>query len=485
MKFIHTPIRKAAVIVVMTILLVGCDDFGNLNVDPNNPSQVRTELLLTNVQRNISAVSGSYIGNLWVQYMAETQYDDDSRYSTTTYDFNGWYTGPLMDLQTIIDLNTNEDTRGDALSGGSNNNQIAVARILKAYFFNVITDRWGMLPYSDALQGQENFSPSYDTQEAIYVDILNELKEAVNQMDSGAGVRGDIIFSGNMGQWAEFANSLRARIALRMADTNQSDLARSEFVDAINGGIIGEDVMYPYLGEASNQNPWYARFITRTDYAISDVLADYMKGLDDYRVIRYADPAPDHYTAGEEITFDNIQGMPYSVENPGDITNSSISFPGNAIRAQDAPLPIITVSELHFAMAEAVERNWITGSAEDHYMAGIEASWNQWGVYDDANFASYVSQDEVAYNSAKWKEKIGTQKWVALYPNGYEAWAEWRRLDYPALTPHGLPLNESGNIPRRHAYPTSEAQLNEANYNAAVSAQGADTPDTRLWWDVN
>jgi hypothetical protein len=485
MKFIQTPIRKVAVIVMTTILLVGCNDFGNLNVDPNNPSQVRTELLLTNAQRDISDVSGSVIGNLWVQYMAETQYDDDSRYSTTTYNFNGWYTGPLMDLQTIIDLNTNEETRADALSGGSNNNQIAVARILKAYFFNVITDRWGMLPYSEALQGQEDFSPSYDTQEAIYVDILNELKEAVNQMDGGAGVRGDIIFSGNMGKWASFANSLRARIALRMADTNRSDVARSEFVDAINGGIISEDVMYPYLAEASNQNPWYARFITRTDYAISDVLADYMKGLDDYRVLRYADPAPDFHTAGEEISFDNIQGMPYSVENPGDITNSSISFPGNAIRAQNALLPIITVAELHFAMAEAIERNWISGNAEDQYMAGIEASWNQWGVYDEANYMAFVNQTEVAYNSANWQEKIGTQKWVALYPNGYEAWAEWRRLDFPALTAHQLPLNSSGAIPLRHAYPTSEAQLNEENYKAAVSAQGADTPDTRLWWDVN
>jgi len=485
MKLIQTPIRKAAVFVMLTALLVGCDDFGNLNVDPNNPSQVRTELLLTNVQRDISAVSGAVIGNLWVQYMAETQYDDDSRYSTTTFNFNGWYTGALMDLQTIIDLNTDEATSGDALSGGSNNNQIAVARILKAYYFNVITDRWGMLPYSEALQGSENFRPTYDSQEVIYVDLLNELKEAVNQMDTGPGVRGDIIFEGNMAKWAEFANSLRARIALRMADTNRSALAESEFVDAVNSGLISEDVMYPYLGEAANQNPWFARFITRTDYAISDVLANYMKGLEDHRVLRYADPAPDFHTAGEEVTFNNIVGMPYSVENPGDITNSSISFPGAAIREQDSPLPIITVSELHFAMAEAVERGWMAGSAENHYLAGIEASWNQWDVYDAANFTNYVSNAEVVYDSANWQEKIGTQKWVALFPNGFEAWAEWRRLGFPELTPHSLPLNASGEIPRRHAYPTSEAQLNKINYDAAVSAQGADTPDTRLWWDVN
>lgn len=485
MKFIQTPIRKVAVLVMATVLMVSCDDFENLNVDPNNPSQVRTELLLTNVERNISNVSGAVIGNLWVQYMAETQYDDDSRYSSTSFNFNGWYTGSLNDLETIIDLNTNEETRGDALSGGSNANQIAAARILRAYFFNVITDRWGMLPYTEALKGSENFRPAYDTQEEIYLDIIKELKEAVDQIDSGAGVRGDILFEGNMGEWAEFANSLRARLALRMADTDQSALAENEFVDAVNSGLISEDVMYPYLGEAANQNPWFARFITRTDYAISDVLADYMKGLDDYRVLKYADPAPDFISSGEEISFENIQGMPYSDENPGDITNASISFPGQAIRAQDAPLPIITLAELSFARAEAVERGWISGSAEDHYLNGIEASWNQWGVYDEANFSSFVSNPEVAYDAAIWQEKIGTQKWVALYPNGYEAWAEWRRLDHPELTPHGFPLNSSGQIPVRHVYPTSESQVNEANYNDAVSQQGPDTPDTRLWWDKN
>ncbi|REL29116.1 SusD/RagB family nutrient-binding outer membrane lipoprotein [Rhodohalobacter sp. SW132] len=485
MNILKPTISKAVAIAAGILLLVACDDFGSLNVDPNNPSQVRTELLLTNVQRDLSSVSGAVIGNLWVQYMAETQYDDDSRYSTTTSNFNGWYTGPLMDLQTIIDLNTNEETRDDALSGGSNNNQLAVARILKAYYYHMMTDRWGMLPYSDALQGSENFSPSYDSQEAIYLDIINELNEAVDQMDGGAGVNGDIIFNGDMDAWAIFANSIRARVALRMADTNQSGLAATEFADAINSGVITEDVMYPHLAEAANQNPWFARFITRTDYALSDVLADYMIDLDDHRVLRYGDPAPDFYTEGEEITFDNIRGMPYSVENPGDITNASISFPGMAIRAQDAPLPIITVSELHFAMAEAAERGWISGDAETYYLDAIEASWNQWDVYDEGDFQNYVTNPEVAYDSGSWMEKIGTQKWVALYPNGYEAWAEWRRLGYPELEPHDFPLNQSGEIPRRQAYPTSESQINEENYDEAVSAQGPDTPDTRLWWDVN
>ena len=491
-KKINDMMRKAALMAGMVLLLISCDDFGDTNIDPNNPSEAQPALLLTDAQRDVSDVVGSVTGNLWVQYMAETQYNDDSRYANSNASFNGWYTGPLKNLQTIIDLNTDEATRGNALSGGSNANQIAVARILKVYFFHMMTDRWGYIPYSDALQGSENFSPQYDSQEEIYLALIEELKAAVAQMDGGAGVNGDILFSGDMGQWTIFANSLRARMAIRMADTNQSGVAASEFADALSSGVISTDVLYPYIDSADNENPWYGRFRTRTDYALSDVLAGYMKNLGDLRATKYGNPAADLDNRDGITTLDEIVGMPYNAENPGNITNAAISFPGAAIGAggpsvgiQNAPLPIITVTEMHFAMAEAVERGWISGSAEQHYLAAIQASWEQWGVFDQAAFDTYVSNPEVAYSSASWDEKIGMQKWVALYPNGYEAWSEWRRLGYPELEPHPQAFTEDVQIPVRQTYPTTESQINEAAYNAAVSAQGADSPSTHLWWDID
>jgi hypothetical protein len=484
-------IKVSAIAVLIVTLTAGCDDFGNLNVDPNNPSVVKTELLLTTAQRGMSDVIGAVTGVLYVQYLAETQYTDASQYTSTTFDFNPWYTGPLQDLQTIIELNTNEATRSDALSGGSNNNQIAVARILKVYYFQMMTDRWGMIPYSAALQGNENLSPVYDTQESIYMDLINELKEAVTQMDGGVGVRGDILFGGDMEQWEHFANSLRMRVAIRLSDAAPT-VAAAEFSNAYNAGIITEDVMYPYLAEASNENPWYNRFRTRTDYAISDVMTDALIPLEDYRITKYANPAADLDDGDGTTTFAEIVGMPYGAENAGDIPNAAISFPGSAIGAggpgvgeQDANLPIITLAELNLSLAEAVERGWVSGNAEQFYNAGIEASWRQWDVYDDANFSSYMAQPEVAYSSAQWREKIGFQKWIALFPLGYEAWAEWRRLGEPNLDPHPFALNNSGLIPVRHAYPTTEAQLNKSNYDSAVASQGPDTGDTRLWWDVN
>lgn len=488
-----TPIKKIALVALMTVLMISCDDFGNINNDPNNPSQVRTELLLTNAQRSVSDVVGAVMGTLWVQYIGETQYTDDQEYRSFNANFNGWYTGPLQNLQTIINLNTDPDTADDVLSGGSNANQIAVARILKAYYFQLLTDRWGMMPYSEALRGSDDFAPAYDTQETIYKDIINELKEAVAQMDSGAGVRGDILFSGDMSQWATFANSIRARAALRLSEKypDPDGYASTEFAAAVNAGTITSDVMYPYLEDANNQNPWYGRFQTRTDYAIHKTIADYMIGLEDYRITKFANPAPVADNGDDEVTFDEIIGMPF-LENAGDLPNSEISFPGSAIGAggpnvgeQGAPLPIITTAEMYFAMAEAVERGWISGNAAEYYYSGIEASWNQWGVYDAANFAAFVAQDEVAYNSPVWDQKIGNQKWVALFPHGYEGWSEWRRLGYPELEPNPFGVGNPPQIPVRFTYPSSESTINTESYNAAISAQGEDSPNTHVWWDVD
>jgi len=282
------------------------------------------------------------------------------------------------------------------------------------------------------------------------------------------------------------------RIALRMSDA-ASSTAKSEFESAV-ANHIDADVMYPYLAEASNQNPWYGRFQTRTDYAISDVLVDYMKAIGDERLLMYAEPAPNFDDDDGVVEFDDIAGMPYDTPNPGNITNAEVSFPSRYIGAagpgvgiQNAALPILTLSEALFMKAEAKQKGWtVTGNAADLYEAAIQASWEQWGVYDAGKFATYMAQAGVAYDAANYKKSIGEQKWLALYPLGYEAWAEWRRLDYPQLTPHSLALNDSKEIPVRHAYPTTETQLNKANYDDAVkSLGGADDDQSKLWWDKN
>lgn len=149
------------------LVLISCtSDFGDMNVDPNNPSDALPDLLLTSALQNVSAVAGAVTGALYVQYFAETQYTEDSRYGTEQFDFTYWYTSPLNDCQAIINSEATDNYK-------------AAARILKAYFMHMMTDRWGMLPYSQALLGADNFMPAYDTQEAIYKGLIADLTDAV------------------------------------------------------------------------------------------------------------------------------------------------------------------------------------------------------------------------------------------------------------------------------------------------------------------
>lgn len=479
---------------LLVVLVAGCDDFGDINTDPNNPSTAQTALLLTGVER--------YIGNdpdviadvdaaLYVQYFSETQYTEASRYETINFNFNPFYYNPLQNLQTIKELNRSQPD--EVLAGGSNANQIAVANILQVYFYHFMTDKWGMIPFEQALQGGENLSPAYSEQEAIYTGMLDTLAAAANNISTTeAAVKGDIILNGDMERWRLFANSLRLRIAMRAADV-APNLAKTHAEAAISAGLLENDLMYPYQTNTNNDNPWYERFLTRTDYAISEFMADEMKAIDDMRLTEYALPAPVAENSEPGTQLEEIVGMPYGIENAGSIDNSQISFPGSAIGAggpdvgvQDAPLPILTTAELSFLKAEVAARGWNAGAgtAATFYQEGIQNSWEQWGVYDESQFAAYMAQPEVAYDATNWEQSIGYQKWIALFPLGYEAWAEWRKFDYPELTPAPAAMNNSGEIPVRQGYPVSEPQLNQENYEEAVNTQGADVLDTHLWWDV-
>jgi hypothetical protein len=146
---------------------------------------------------------------------------------------------------------------------------------------------------------------------------------------------------------------------------------------------------------------------------------------------------------------------------------------------------LLDYSEVEFLLAEAVERGFITGSAADHYNKAVTASITYWGG-TAAEAAAYLAQPKVAYTTAgaTWKEKIGFQKWLALYNRGWESWVEWRRLDYPRLSPpSGGNVPAGLAIPVRMIYPIIEQTLNGANREAAAGAIGGDLATTKLWWD--
>lgn len=478
-KNILKPILSAF---AMVFVLGACTgDFEEMNIDPNNASSVPTAYLMTQAQRSaIGEINGSlspFMAALYCQHWAETQYTSTSRYEAEIRSFNSFYYSSLADFQEIIRLNTDEATKVDMQASGPNHNQIAVARIMKAYEFQNITDTWGDVPYSEALQGRGDFTPAYDAQKDIYADLVKEVKEAVAQIEVGKPIEGDLIFGGTeykgiqMAMWKKFGNALLMRMGLRMSEVDAA-AAKSAIEAGMAGAIASnaDNALFPYLPDANNWNPIYNHFVTRTDYAVSDIMVDVMKGLSDPRLEVYADPN----ASGE------IVGMPYGVSDAiaGSVTNASISFPGAAVRGSESKGLIMTYAEVLFIKAEAAAKGLISGDAKALYEEAIAASFEQWGVDMPAD---YLTQADVAYDSANPVKSIINQKWIALYMQGMEGWSDFRRTGYPELDP--APAAVAGrSIPNRRAYTNDEYSLNEDNVVAAVARQGADDMATKMWW---
>ncbi|MFN3849829.1 MAG: SusD/RagB family nutrient-binding outer membrane lipoprotein [Spirosomataceae bacterium] len=464
----------------LAIVTTACEpgDFGDMNISPNSPSSPNTAGILTGAMRNVGGMVTDITPALYTQQFGDVTYIEESRYKTVQWSYNGWYTGPLNAYKTIIDLNTDPETKSTAAANGSNNNQIAVSRILKAYTFMWMTDRWGDIPYSQALKGKENFSPAFDSQQSIYNDLFKELKEAQAQFDGGTAVKGDILLGGNATRWKKFANSLRLVMALRLSKVDPAK-GKAEFTAALADGVLtsnSDNVRYTYLSEANNEHPLYNNYITnnRKDFAVSSTFVDYLVKTNDPRIAAMAD---------KNVNLKYV-GVPYGVFPPT-WKSQDVSLAASTMRAQNSAANVLTYAQVLFSQAEAAKLGWITGDAKALYEAAIKASMQQWlgSAYTDAALADFLKQDDVKYSDAKALELIATQKWVALFYQGNEAWAEWRRTGFPALKAAAKPLNVSGLIPRRMAYPTTEATLNKVNYDKVVASQGADNQETRVWWD--
>ena len=475
---------------IVIFILTACEkDFEEINTDPNNPVVVATaDLLAASERALIKQLFGmndewgfAYIPHVYMQYWAATLYTNTDRYETIPYDFTDMYINSLNDLQQIITLNTNEETAVEAAAYGPNENQIAVARIMKAYAFHNITDIWGSVPYSEALKGGEDFTPAYDDQESIYDGILNELTEAAAQIDVDAGsIEGDIIYAGDMSLWKLFANSLKLRVGMRLSKVNP-DKAEEVVTEALAAGVFGsqqDNALYYYLASSPNNSAWNQQYeFGAPEYACSSVLIEKLQALNDPRMEVYAQPSE---ATGEYV------GMPYGISNAeaGGIGYANVSLPGVRMLAAEEPAILMSYSEVLFLQAEAAARGWTNDDPAALYAEAIAASLDYWEVYlDDDAFKSYIEQPDVEYDPTNFEKSIGEQKWLSLYTQGPEAWAEWRRLGFPELQP-AIEAVANREIPRRKGYPYSEFNLNRENYNTAISLQGPDLMDTRVWWDV-
>jgi len=414
---------------------------------------------------------------LYVQQWTTTTYLDEPRYNVTARIipesfWRGLYKGVISDL--------NESRRlinADALLlPATKDVQLAQIEIVEVMTWAALVNTFGNIPYSEAMN-PENPLPKYDDAKTIYDALLVRLDAALPKLESKGTPfgGGDLLYKGKIPQWVKFGNSLKLKLAMIIADSDP-EKAKKLVAEAAPKVFTSnaDKAAFPYISTPPNYNPiaqnMNSLYTSRQDFIPSATIVTPMNELNDPRRPFFFSTINDKYVGGQ-----------YGFLN----TYSAFSHVSDKIIDPAFEGLLLDYSEVEFLLAEAVERGFIAGSAADHYNKAVTASITYWGG-SATDAATYLAQPKVAYATAAptWKEKIGFQKWIALYNRGWESWVEWRRLDYPKLSPpSGGNVPAGLAIPVRMIYPIVEQTLNGANREAAASAIGGDLASTKLWWD--
>lgn len=501
---IYKTISLSGIALAVAMVATACngDKLTSLNKNPNNPEDVPPGPLFTAasvraVNRWLGAGYDLRGTEFVTQHLAEVQYPDEDRYarltggSTTAY-FDNPYIQEQEDFQKVIGKGVASKEAG----------VYGPALVMRTWGYGYLTNTWGDIPYFDALRGDTTatgganvLAPKYDPQKDIYADFFKTLGQATSDMSAGSGDlgSGDPIYSGDLSKWERFSNSLRARYALQLVNvdpaTTNTQLAAAI---AAPGGLFrsnADNAELVWPGDGVYNNPWASNFATRDDHRISVVLMNLMKSKSDPRIPVYAQPAPADPTSyrGSPNALTASGMAPYitAASRPG-----AIFYPGNTAygyyggTGNSFPSFLMTYAEVEFILAEAAERGLggVTGSAAAHYNAGITASMQQWGV-PASDIAAYLARPEVVYKGGvQGLVQIAQEKWVALFTDGGQAWAEWRRTCVPFTVQPGAAATQS-NVPRRFQYSVTEKSVNNANVDLAKTQQGPDAFSTRMYWD--
>jgi len=492
-------LRVPAVLFFCLVLpLTSCDkDFAELNTDPQAATSLDSKFLLNySINRAGSSRYETWRGNLiytsqWSQQLSGSWTPDN--YNTTNEDWlsaywNEAYGTYMRNFQTII--NQEEGTNVEAM-----------AMIFKVLIMQRVTDMYGDIPYAEAFQGGDFPQPSYDTQEAVYGAFVAELRQAIGQLSPGNGPEvgnSDPLYGGDVDSWKRFGNSLLLRVGMRMSEVNPG-LAQEIASEAISGGLMTEAAVMRFDASTSaNGGPLNSGIgsvfndfgVGGGGFAFSDEMIMRLQAANDPRLPILARQYNSDGSENGSVAPDEYLGK----ANGADIaTIYDFALPNHDVMvAYDSPIIFYSVAEAEFNRAEAIMRGWASGSAQDAYEAGVRAACEQLAFYPraaaitDAQVDALIAEDAVAWDDANGMELINTQKWIALLFDGFEAYSNFRRTGFPAITP-GLTAGESPNaVPRRMRYPISEDLTNKANYEAAVSRlSGGDVITASVWWDAN
>jgi hypothetical protein len=435
---LYKAFKKIMFSTMVIFMVSACTkDFEELNTSPTllTEDKIQTPVLFTNVLKH--SIFSSYEdtrGRLgeYSQYYASQA--SGNLFTVTDYasPFN-WYRSYIINLNEIIRLTKDDPLRAD---------QYNMTRIWKSWVFHMMTDAYGDIPYFEAALSFENvvMQAAYNTQEEIYKDMLNELKDAAeklgdqsNQLSFG---NADILFQGDVESWKKFANSLRLRLAIRarFADAN---LAAEHITDALNKPLIVENSENAFLSTAeptptensANVNMVYNYYLTnQTPFFVGFAITDVMIPNEDPRMPIFFTPSSDGQNSyrGRPIQLAQEQKEPYGQE--------MVASVGPLLMADTYDIIVFNAAETYFLRAEAAFANLTGENAQELYTKGIEKSMEQYGV-EQSEVEEFLSKEGVVYTGTEEElfEKIVTQKYISMFFQGHQGWAEHRRTGYPKI----------------------------------------------------
>ncbi|WP_346863560.1 SusD/RagB family nutrient-binding outer membrane lipoprotein [uncultured Draconibacterium sp.] len=558
-------IFKIFIVMGVVFLLSNCtEDFNDINTKPDSftVEEVSAKYFITNPQYRLYApdrypywrahlihmdrYSGQVcFGHNRSWWSDELGYSYNSGYTDAAWDWLAGYVGNLDNFMKMT------------AAGGEFENEYmyAIGKIMKGLYFQMYTDVFGMIPYTEATN-PDIVLPKFDEQKVIYQGLIAELDEAMatigDATSTGANVddvgSNDIYCGGDLQKWKRMANTLKLRMALRAYGAAGADFATAAITSALSAPLLDgssdnvlmeKDEEISQWGSACYGDVWY-NFGEGSDWTVGKTLIDALRNNNDPRLSVYAKPAKggtevmEKPTEGTEVDkFDkrvdfilNVlteAGVSYVREDSpeGDVqitvpenmyyvgqptringkTNamtkySFFSTPADIIinkknNGAIRPELIMSSAEANFLQAEAAVRGIGGGSAQDLYQEGIRQAMKLWNV-SDADIDTYLTNEEMASLNGTMEEnieKIATQRWIAAYTDGFEAWAIVRDLGYPAELAQGVNDGDiyglgdiNGHYPQRMRYGNNAANTNGANYADAVTKQGPDVQDTKLWW---
>ena len=503
--FSHDPIHRIkfkSIVVKERIIAIGfallafwgCDDgFEELNVNPNLPTTTDPDFLFANAQHKFfthyeHGVFTEVWGlNIWMQQMADingisaagNEYLLPGDALNITWRMH--YAEVMSNIQEAIRLVEDDPGQG---------NRLAIYRIFQAYVFQRTTDLWGAVPFSEALKASStgtnpDFTPAYDTQEAIYIGLFAQLKAAEALLDPTAATlqEEDWLYQGDPVRWRKFSRTLRLRMALRLSEVDPV-LAQEE-ADAVLGlqdfiSSHTEGAHFPHSDVA--RSPFYQLDFTGQGMRHpSQFLVDLCKATQDPRLPVYAEPSPESIIILGQPDYVGVPNfLVSSAIDPDELNDFTVSAIGPYFLNIDRPGTTLGYAESCFLQAEAALRGWGGGDAAQWHDAGVRAHMTLLGI-PETPIEDYLTGPGQFDQTL---EKIITEKWKTfVYVDAIEAYNEYRRTGIPQLlNPDGSPVNAAA-VPKRFAYPNSEISLNGSN----VSALGIDPLDTStpVWWDAN